>query len=26
LHQIPRVLEQTTEVMRQGEKDHLMPP
>ncbi len=26
LHQIPRVLEQTTEVMRQGQKDHLMPP
>ena len=26
LHEIPRVLEQTTEVMRQGEKDHLMPP
>jgi uncharacterized protein (DUF885 family) len=26
LHQIPRVLDQTTEVMRQGEKDHLMPP
>src|SRR6476620_6749623 len=26
LHQIPRVLEQTTEVMRQGDKDHLMPP
>jgi uncharacterized protein (DUF885 family) len=26
LHQIPRVLEQTTEVMRQGEKDRLMPP
>jgi len=26
LHQIPRVLEQTTQVMRQGEKDHLMPP
>jgi uncharacterized protein (DUF885 family) len=26
LHQISRVLEQTTEVMRQGEKDHLMPP
>ncbi len=26
LQQIPRVLEQTTEVMRQGEKDHLMPP
>jgi len=26
LHQIPRVLEQTMEVMRQGEKDHLMPP
>jgi len=26
LHQIPRVLEQTKEVMRQGEKDHLMPP
>jgi len=26
LKQIPRVLEQTTEVMRQGEKDHLMPP
>src|SRR5262245_18236783 len=26
LHQIPRVLAQTTEVMRQGEKDHLMPP
>src|SRR3989440_1287980 len=26
LHQIPRVLEQTTEVMRQGEKDGLMPP
>src|SRR4029078_592294 len=24
--QIPRVLEQTTEVMRQGEKDGLMPP
>jgi uncharacterized protein (DUF885 family) len=26
LHQIPRVLEQTTEVMRQGMKDGLMPP
>ncbi len=26
LQQIPRVLEQTMEVMRQGEKDHLMPP
>jgi uncharacterized protein (DUF885 family) len=26
LHQIPRVLEQTMEVMRQGEKDRLMPP
>ena len=26
LQQIPRVLEQTTDVMRQGEKDHLMPP
>jgi len=26
LHQIPRVLEQTSEVMRQGEKDRLMPP
>jgi len=26
LHQIPRVLDQTSEVMRQGEKDHLMPP
>src|ERR1043166_3463645 len=26
LHQIPRVLEQTTEVMRQGMKDRLMPP
>ena len=26
LHQIPRVLQQTTEVMRQGMKDHLMPP
>jgi uncharacterized protein (DUF885 family) len=26
LHQIPRVLDQTTEVMRQGEKDQLMPP
>src|SRR6266496_3722661 len=26
LHQIPRVLEQTTDVMRQGEKDGLMPP
>ena len=26
LHQIPRVLEQTTEVMRQGVKDGLMPP
>src|SRR6266446_5267386 len=26
IHQIPRVLEQTKEVMRQGEKDHLMPP
>jgi uncharacterized protein (DUF885 family) len=26
LHQIPRVLEQTTEVMKQGEKDGLMPP
>jgi len=26
LRQIPRVLEQTTEVMRQGEKDKLMPP
>jgi uncharacterized protein (DUF885 family) len=26
LHQIPRVLAQTTEVMRQGEKDKLIPP
>ena len=26
LHQIPRVLEQTTDVMRQGMKDGLMPP
>ena len=26
LHQIPRVLEQMTEVLRQGEKDGLMPP
>ena len=26
LHQIPRVLEQTIEVMRQGAKDGLMPP
>src|SRR5437762_11500880 len=26
LHQIPRVLDQTTEVMRQGDKDRLMPP
>ena len=26
LHQIPRVLDQTIEVMRQGEKDGLMPP
>jgi len=26
LQQIPRVLEQTTEVLRQGEKDGLMPP
>jgi len=26
LHQIPRVLDQTTEVMKQGEKDGLMPP
>ncbi len=26
LQQIPRVLEQTTEAMRQGEKDRLMPP
>lgn len=26
LHQVPRVLDQTTEVMRQGEKDRLMPP
>ncbi len=26
LHQIPRALEQTTEVLRQGEKDGLMPP
>ena len=26
LHQIPRVLEQTTEVMKQGQKDGLMPP
>jgi uncharacterized protein (DUF885 family) len=26
LHQIPRVLEQTAEVMRQGAKDGLMPP
>jgi len=25
LHQIPRVLEQTTEVMQQGMKDKLMP-
>jgi len=26
LHQIPRVLEETTEVMRQGPKDGLIPP
>jgi uncharacterized protein (DUF885 family) len=26
LHQIPRVIEQTTQVMRQGLKDGLMPP
>ena len=26
LHQVPRVLEQTTQVMRQGLKDGLMPP
>jgi len=26
LHQIPRVLQQTTDVMKQGEKDGLMPP
>ena len=26
LHQIPKVLEQTTEVMRAGERDGLMPP
>lgn len=26
LHQVPRALEQTTEVMRQGAKDGLMPP
>ncbi|MFL6515259.1 MAG: DUF885 domain-containing protein [Chthoniobacterales bacterium] len=26
LHQIPRALDQTTEVLRQGEKDKLMPP
>jgi uncharacterized protein (DUF885 family) len=26
LHQVPRVLDQTMEVMRQGEKDGLMPP
>jgi uncharacterized protein (DUF885 family) len=26
LRQIPQVLEQTTEVMKQGEKDNLMPP
>ncbi len=26
LRQIPRVLEQTTDVMKQGEKDKLMPP
>jgi uncharacterized protein (DUF885 family) len=26
LHQIPRVLEQTTEVLREGMKDGLMPP
>ena len=26
LHQIPRVLQQTTDVMRQGLKDGLMPP
>lgn len=26
LHQIPRVLEQTTQVLRQGMKDGLMPP
>ena len=26
LHQIPRVLQQTTEVMKQGQKDGLMPP
>ena len=26
LHQIPRALQQTIEVMRAGERDHLMPP
>ncbi len=26
LHQVPRVFEQTSEVLRQGEKDGLMPP
>src|SRR5213076_2388683 len=26
LHQIPRVLDQTLEVMKQGAKDNLMPP
>ncbi len=26
LHQIPRVLQQTTDVLKQGEKDGLMPP
>jgi uncharacterized protein (DUF885 family) len=26
LHQVPRVLDETTEVLKQGEKDGLMPP
>jgi uncharacterized protein (DUF885 family) len=26
LHQIPRVLDETTAIMRQGMRDHLMPP
>jgi uncharacterized protein (DUF885 family) len=26
LHQIPRVLDETTEIMRAGMRDHLMPP
>jgi uncharacterized protein (DUF885 family) len=26
LHQIPRVLDETTDIMRQGMRDHLMPP